>query len=549
MIHNVKQTTFQKWFIMWSGASCAVDVLLDIFYFGIYDKTKGLDVPTRDTGMVQRIDAMCQFREVFNTASCELREEIWNWCVTNLPDAYAPKGRGDAEVVAGFASFVTSAKSMVTINTVSTCCVCDTDICNAATIGVTSVSNMSIEKCDGDLAKGIESEVNTQVRNCQKTKCNVHHNADVIEKSVHLSWPNILLVELGVAGHKNHHNPPARIEECMVVGQTMYKLQASVQVQPGHFYCIVKHEEEYAVIDGLKATVSYYDTFSAAVQQSNVPTERFHYTSTNHDAIHILVYQKMSQNTESNTSNEESNISKGTRIFVDDTNNTQSAECHNSPIDSNKHLTTDVKPVVAAKNTTVSSMSDTRCNVPTTKHERSTLHEQLPVDTETGFRNHEQSVDNAGDIDLGLCRVACVRDSGYIFVSCEQTFRYAEMTAHVRKNGYVCIDNVLQRAGLEREKCFTFEGTLRHYIRIDALLIVLRSKIGNHNSKQPMIIHLEKMCPVLTPAHRNPSSRDLYDTRVKQLTDEMKTKGIQLCTGHVLLSTERIRYANKHDVM
>ena len=127
------------------GASCAVDVLLDTFYHGIYCSDQQLDID-KTTGMVQRLDATCEVRQQLGTPSCELREEFWNWCVEELPQAFAPKGRGDAEILEGFIALAESARSCIEIQSERHCPICTSAQINATCIPLISLTHTCNER-------------------------------------------------------------------------------------------------------------------------------------------------------------------------------------------------------------------------------------------------------------------------------------------------------------------------------------------------------------------------------------------------------------------
>ena len=82
-----------------------------------------------------------------------------------------------------------------------------------------------------------------------------------------------------------------------------------------------------------------------------------------------------------------------------------------------------------------------------------------------------------GYLSLSVGKVTVVKESGKIFASCVEVFRLTDITHHVKKNGFKLIDNCLSKAELNKD-CFIFQGIHRSSIWLNALLVVLKSRIG-----------------------------------------------------------------------
>lgn len=81
------------------GASCAVDALNELFYYGVW--SVGEKVHTVHGEMFSLLNKICIERKALDKVSCVLRENIWDWLVRKLPGAYSPKGRMNAEIICG----------------------------------------------------------------------------------------------------------------------------------------------------------------------------------------------------------------------------------------------------------------------------------------------------------------------------------------------------------------------------------------------------------------------------------------------------------------
>lgn len=84
------------------GATCAIDVLIEIYFYCIYNKNYTF-MDTSST-MVQMLQKLCHLRGTNRDAKCEYREEIWNWLLNEYPQAYGPKGTLSAETRVGLFS-------------------------------------------------------------------------------------------------------------------------------------------------------------------------------------------------------------------------------------------------------------------------------------------------------------------------------------------------------------------------------------------------------------------------------------------------------------
>ena len=71
-----------------NGATCSVDNILDMYYYGVFKIDARLY--NSDNVFLNQVNATCSFLETNNYISCDLREEPWDWLVQNLPHAFAP---------------------------------------------------------------------------------------------------------------------------------------------------------------------------------------------------------------------------------------------------------------------------------------------------------------------------------------------------------------------------------------------------------------------------------------------------------------------------
>ena len=88
-----------KWSNHDHGASCAVDALLELFYYGIYKHDAFHQQSDSTDGLCSKLISTCIAREAYG-ADCSIREQIWMDMVNVLPHAYYPQGWRDAEILA-----------------------------------------------------------------------------------------------------------------------------------------------------------------------------------------------------------------------------------------------------------------------------------------------------------------------------------------------------------------------------------------------------------------------------------------------------------------
>ena len=171
------------------------------------------------------------------------------------------------------------------------CKLCSDTSEKTTTFAVVPVTQTSISMAHGDLEQGIELELRNAALHMQITCERCNGEARAIASST--LWPSTMFVEVGIVEYRNRQNPPVRIKQRLSMGNSMYELKGSIQMEEGHFYCIARIGCEFVVLDGLRTVAVAYPTFSAAVYEDLNKTECWHETSVQHKAIHILVFQRI----------------------------------------------------------------------------------------------------------------------------------------------------------------------------------------------------------------------------------------------------------------
>lgn len=308
-------------------ASCGVDALAEVYYYGVYQFDPECQITGKNPLFV-RLLQMCEMRDLLGP-SCEIREELWEWLSSNVA-GYKPKGRSDAEILQAFERFSDeSNKFCVRYNGYGSCTLCSNQFPVQATIDpVISLDQTIVSKQKGDLASSLETIIERAIHNKCKAACACCSVplCRANERQFY-EMPNFLVVTIGLnKDGKNMQQPGVTVDECITIRGTQFTLTAAVQMKPGHFYSVVKVNEEFAIIDDLREDVIFFNTFDDAVTRrdpklipnqsmnkakNEVPTyadsvrkKTFHQPSqclaqnrsttlsSNNDGVHIIVYAK-----------------------------------------------------------------------------------------------------------------------------------------------------------------------------------------------------------------------------------------------------------------
>ena len=276
--------------------TCAVDTLADLYYYAVYQYDQKCDSDGQNP-LLARLITMCEMRKSVGT-TCEIREELWNWLVSHVP-GYNPKGRPDAEILQAFETLQNSTSKFETLYSGYGICPECTEVQQATaklppvlfyeqTINQEFKRNMA-----GGMEKIMTREVQRQIKNIECETCTLPLYSDLENEYFEMS--DFIIVSLGLDQHcKNVQEPRLVIRESIMVFGTKYILTGAVQMTPGHFYCVVKSNDRFVLVDGLKDNVSTYSTFAAAVskKESTSSAAGDASLSSDHDGLHILIYAK-----------------------------------------------------------------------------------------------------------------------------------------------------------------------------------------------------------------------------------------------------------------
>ena len=229
-----------------------------------------------------------------------MREGIWDYVSLNLPDAYFPKGRSDAEVLSAFEhmSYDTGGAFVPNFNGERLCSNCrhHSGQVSLNTGSVQYFTQTWNEIYPSNLPKVLESILYESIDNqigvphpCLQCGCPTLVNGS-------FSMPDFLLVNVGIVDGLNKQTPAIVVPEDTCVYGTQYHLTSAIQTTPGHFMAICEYGQGYAVLDDMGQPL-WFPTFAGASRRDIAEMSRNQSLPTflpdqSKSAIHVLVYTK-----------------------------------------------------------------------------------------------------------------------------------------------------------------------------------------------------------------------------------------------------------------
>lgn len=284
------------------GATCAIDVLLEAAYFGIYSVDKSIfQVKSVAQDLSFHLNNFCKLRDHRQSTVCTMREDVWEWLLANHEKAFCPKGTSSAECLVGFIAL--SSELNARIGFKSTCLL-------HPIMPVVTLTTKSVVEGNGIFEQSMEIEVGHIERQWSK-KCRA---CDGTKETMVAG--DFFITELGVADWKNKCRPALTISEVSNMFGASYELIAAVIVQPRHFRCITKIGQLFVRLDGLHPVSESYNTFTGAVYRDPGLTSAHHVTCEAHDGIHLLVFTKLKRDNSQNTT---SSVTPDSHLTCSDT--------------------------------------------------------------------------------------------------------------------------------------------------------------------------------------------------------------------------------------
>ena len=276
-------------------ASCAVDVLLELYYYAIFQKTRNNHMLSISSGLIGKLNAACKERTIKGLAACRTRRPVWEWLVDNLPEAYVPMGRPDAEILEAL-SWIRNMTDLPAFKIRRMDSVCNSCGYMFQTEENSLLAPLPITFCITREVHGFIPDALSAVmlqQRCSQCRCKISCSQ--------LIMPEFLMLEIGIVNFKNQQDPPILIPEHMSLSKGIqYELVGAVMVKPDHFCCIVKHDSTFVILDDLKDSPTKYQCFSGAVCNDFQLLQDHHFTSRNDDGIHVLIYASKSCNSTQN---------------------------------------------------------------------------------------------------------------------------------------------------------------------------------------------------------------------------------------------------------
>ena len=276
------------------GASCAVDALLELFYYGIYKHDAFLQQSDSTDGLCSKLISTCIAREAYG-ADCSIREQIWMDLVNVLPHAYYPQGRRDAEILAALQTVaLTPGPSFQTEHAGELHC-CNPICSNTQNFFFTSSALHYLDatlnnRCNGNIARVIEESLHQSVmQELMFRRCDACLDQFYLG-NFQSQTSRFFMVALGLSSDaRNLQLPQVVVPEVITVRGCLYHLRGAIQMEPGHFLAICKVGDQFGVFDGCLPNVAMFSTFAAAVSRSS-DSQREKVLSGDDKGIHILLY-------------------------------------------------------------------------------------------------------------------------------------------------------------------------------------------------------------------------------------------------------------------
>lgn len=202
------------------GATCAIDVLLEVTYFGMFYFDKQIFQTERMGNLLSSlVNVFCKAREQTQTTFCNMREDVWEWLIRYQSKAFCPKGTARAEALVGFLALSSELKN---IGFRSLCPL-------HPILPILTLTTRSVEAAEGILEGCIKHEVaHIEAHWSKRCRACIGNETMIPE--------DFIIVELSVLEWKNRFLQPVTISEtCSMFGDT-YSLTAAVLVQPHHFF-------------------------------------------------------------------------------------------------------------------------------------------------------------------------------------------------------------------------------------------------------------------------------------------------------------------------
>lgn len=456
-----------------TGASCAVDSLLEMYFYSIH-KFDNILMNLNNGALLEELNAVCAMRETLSEVSCKMRDGVWDWLVTNLPGAYAEKGRNDAEFIAGLKEVVNEGgeEFQSLLHGTCYCPKCKLSFQCEDSIGIVSLHSPK-SPSQGSIDDCIIHEYSKRLRHITKHCLKCKGKLQVTDMT--LSLPRFLVVELGMVNGMNPQDPPFVIKEEIFVGGMDYELTGAVVMRPEHFFNVVKVGEQYAKIDGYPPIdeIEHYPkifvSFSGAIQNDELDASLTYTTSPlNSTGVHVVVYHRKDAGKEiafMPVLNKQHEDTPRVELHLGESVPDSNGQTEYTPPDPRKKKLKQSIPCMGTAPAFCKS---------------SVIKKSFTASVQAKSRKINKGLQGivgiSDTVNLNNCNVKIKVVNDFVFFSCKDMFKALNMSNHIRSEGYRMLDKRLTKLGLCVDEVFIKEGCRRKFIRIDAVYGIVWEK-------------------------------------------------------------------------
>ena len=489
------------------GATCSVDSILDVYYYGVHKVNSQLY--NENNPFLNCVANACLRRDATDSVDCAIREEPWNWLVANSYSAFGPKGTSYAEIVPGFRllgsdsgrKFVPFYKAQLSCNT------CNIDIPHEAHLDpVTCILQSGNIRNGGHLFDIVQDSLQTQaLSSISSFDCHQCQNPCVLNSGC-IETPDFFMLHIPLNDYKNVQHPALIVtENASLFGQN-FKLTAAVQMLPQHFLSIVYHQGKYVVLDDMHADVGTYDTFAGAAYRDNSLSQLCCPLTKEHGGIHMLIYSRNVERMSFTPPPSPNNITVPITppLPPTNTNVASSLPCHvvspsvNSPTPATESDSPHTPP---NRNTLTITQAeqDSDCKTPfapqctSTPHTTSNSNSSHTLDC-TSTPDHSSStslpVDIHGKVNVFGHDLPVRLLGKHIYFAFKQAMELAGQQNKINKHGYIAIDKLLKGHDVQSEAAFLSKGKRRQWIGKDCLIKILSDKTLRGNPQRSALVLL-----------------------------------------------------------
>ena len=456
------------------GASCAVDALLELFYFGIYQFDRNLIHTCGDsqTLLSKLIDASIS-RDKFGR-SCEIRQDVWTYLVQTLPEAYFPPGRRDAEILSAINELCHVNETLFQTNhrSILQCPSCqNVAYVNFKTKALHHLDSV-LQANQGNLADLLEESLGQSVMHhvMHQTCRNCSDNMFLL--NIENAVPDYLFVAIGLNHEaRNIQEPSPIIPEYLQHSGSQYSLHGAIQMEPGHFLSICRLGHEFAMIDGCQHDVVVFPTFAAAVARCH-DARREKQLSYVDRGVHVLLYCK------------DVALCSSSKVLVNPGMPQPCISLHQAVQPSNKIPATQSLGVSSHSPIEVQAIPGMpqHCISPNSAAAQSSNLSATTTSRSAPLVNqYTTNVEGNHSIEYDVClpdsSMKYVLWQERVYISCVDAFKYLKLDAHISSRGYKGIYQALCRSGKETTAAFIFfKQSKSRWMCLESLLAVLEDK-------------------------------------------------------------------------